>query len=317
MNGGKQPLLVILGPTATGKSDLALAVAERLHGEIISGDSMQVYRGMDIGTAKVPEQERRGIPHHLLDIWDPAVPFSVADFRELALAAIAAISARGRLPLLAGGTGLYIDSLLYPYNFAPAGAAQPELRRRLQEEYNELGGESLHARLKAVDPEAAERIHPHDARRLIRALEVQAGSGRAISDFQKEATPAPDLRPLIAGLRLERGQLYQRIDRRVEQMIAAGLIAEVQKLLEQGISRDAVSMQGIGYRQVAAYLAGERSREEAIELIKRDTRRFAKRQMTWFKRNDAIRWFDIDHYRGEGSLERAVCDWLAGQLEEE
>ena len=312
-----QPLLIILGPTATGKSDLALAVAEKLHSEMISGDSMQVYQGMDIGTAKTPEQERRGIPHHLLDIVTPQTAFSVADFRSLALKAIGDISNRGHLPLLVGGTGLYIDSLLYPYHFPENSGAEPGLRQRLQEDYRELGGETLHSRLAAVDPEAAARIHPHDSRRLIRAMEVFESSGQPISALQKVKKPIAGLRPLIAGLCLERQQLYQHIDQRVERMVSAGLIEEVENLLAAGVPREGVSMQGIGYRQIAAYLAGEMGREEAIALIKRDTRRFAKRQMTWFKRNPMIHWFDIGHYREEGSLEQAVCAWFAGQLEEE
>lgn len=312
----KTPLLVVLGPTATGKSELALALALRFNGEIVSGDSMQVYQGLDIGTAKLPVAERRGVPHHLLDIIPPEQPFSVADFRRLAAEAIADIAARGRLPLLVGGTGLYIDSLLYPYNFPAAQPAEPQLRRRLQQEYQQLGAEALHQRLVELDEAAAARIHPHDAHRLIRALEVRESSGRKLSDIQREKPPLPPWQPLLLGLTMPREQLNQRIELRVEAMICAGLFDEVQGLLERGLSRDAVSMQGIGYRQSAAYLCGELSREEAIEQIKRDTRRFAKRQMTWFKRDQDIHWFDIDHYRGEGSLEQAACVWCAGKLEE-
>lgn len=316
MSAGRGTLPVILGPTATGKSDLALELAMHFDAEIVSGDSMQVYRGMDIGTAKLPEAERRGIPHHMLDIIDPEQPFSVADFRELAAAAIRDIQGRGKLPLLTGGTGLYIDSLLYPYNFAPETAARPGLRRELQAEYQASGAEAMHQRLAGLDPEAAGRIHPNDAHRLIRALEVRISSGRSISDIQREKPPSP-FRPLLIGLTLPREQLNARIDQRVERMIEAGLFDEVQALLSRGVSRDAVSMQGIGYRQSAAYLCSELSREEAIEQIKRDTRRFAKRQMTWFKRNEDINWFEIDHYREEGSLAEAAGAWLAGKLEEE
>lgn len=315
--GGGQPLLIILGPTACGKTALSLELASRLSAEIISADSMQVYRGLDIGTAKLPPEERRGIPHHLLDIRDPAERFSVADFRRLAGEKIGEIAARGHLPLVVGGTGLYINSLLYPYNFAFKTEADPDLRRQLQQQLAEQGGAALHRQLQAADPQAASRIHPNDSYRLLRALEVYRLTGRPISQLQAESGGKPDYRALVIGLRMEREVLYQRIEQRVDQMLAAGLVAETAAVLQRGLSRQAVAMQGLGYRQIGAYLAGEIDLEQAVYLIKRDTRRFAKRQMTWFKRNPEINWLDVDHYREEEELTRAAGILIADRLKEE
>jgi len=313
----KQKLLIVLGPTACGKTGLSLALAKRFRGEIVSGDSMQVYRGMDIGTAKIMTDEMQGLPHHLIDIRDPREPFSVADFRALAESAISEISARGCLPMVVGGTGLYIDSLLYPYNFAEEMEASPELRQRLQEEYRSLGPEALHQRLALLDPAAAERIHPNDAHRLVRALEVLEITGEPISRHQQDKSRVSPYEAIIIGLCMERDLLYARIEQRVDQMIRQGLVHEVQRLLEAGVPPEANSMQGIGYRQTVGYLQGQYDLETAIDLIKRDTRRFAKRQITWFKRNPEIAWFDVGHYRVEGELPDRVSAYISGRLKEE
>lgn len=314
--GKKQKLLILLGPTACGKTALSIGLAQRFSGEIISGDSMQVYRGMDIGTAKIMPGEMQSVPHHLLDILDPSQAFSVADFRSLAEKKIREIAFRGKLPMVVGGTGLYIDSLLYPYNFAQDMEGDPTLRQSLQEEYLRLGGEAMHQRLAAQDPEAALRIHPNDAHRLVRALEVLALTGETISQRQQDRSRVQAYDAILVGLTMEREQLYRRIEQRVDLMFEAGLLAEVENLLAQGISPDANSMQGIGYRQTVGYLQGEYSLEEAKELIKRDTRRFAKRQQTWFKRNQDICWFDKGHYRGEGELLESVGAYVAEKLKE-
>ncbi len=312
----KLPLAVVLGPTACGKSALALELAERLQGEIISGDSMQVYRGLDIGTAKLPLSERRYIPHHLIDILPPDAAFNVADFRDRAAQAIREIHHRGKLPILVGGTGLYIDALLYPYHFAAESAPDPALRSRLQQEYREEGAPAMHRRLQAIDPAAAARIHPNDAHRLLRALEVYECTGTPLSSHQ-QIKPGNAYHAVIIGLTCEREPLYRNIEARVDAMFAAGLGEEVRGLLQSGLPRQAQSMQGIGYRQTAAWLCGETDRETAIALIKRDTRRFAKRQFTWFKRNPDIVWFDIGQYSAAKSLATAAEAQLVSRLKED
>lgn len=313
----KQKLLLILGPTACGKTALSLDVAQRFDAEIISADSMQVYRGMDIGTAKIPPAEMRGVRHHLLDIREPTQPFSVADFRELVEAAIHDIAGRGKLPLVVGGTGLYLNTLLQPYHFPQEAGADQALRARLRLRLAEQGTLALHQQLAEVDPTAAARIHPHDTHRLIRALEVYETTGRPISAWQAESALPPPYDALLIGLDLERETLYSRIERRIEQMLADGLIEEVRGLLVNGVPREAVSMQGLGYRQIAAHLAGICTLDEAITLLKRDTRRFAKRQLTWFRRDRRIHWFYPDHYREREALLHDVYALISSRLKEE
>lgn len=274
---------------------------------------MQVYRGMDIGSAKLPLAERCGIPHHLLDVVDPDRGFSVADFYKLADNAIQDILSRHLLPLVCGGTGLYINSLVYPCNFSDQVDTDPAVRERLNAEFAADGGEMMHQRLKSIDPKAAARIHPNDSRRLIRALEVYEISGRPISAFQQENQPLK-YTPVMIGLTAPRELLYKRIDDRVDQMMAAGFLAEVRQLLDDGLKREAVSMQGLGYKQLAAYLEGECDLDHAVDMIKRDTRRFAKRQLTWFKRDQRIKWFSIDQYPEEGDLVKAVFSWAGEKL---
>lgn len=306
MNNQNKPLLiVILGPTACGKTALAIRTALAFNGEVVSGDSMQVYRRMDIGTAKVTAEETRGIPHWLIDIREPDEGYSVADFRCEAISCIDGIIARGHRPIVCGGTGLYISSLLNEYHFSSAGGVDKEIREKLREELELHGAQALHDRLRQFDPQAAERIHPNDTHRLIRALEVWYSEGKSISSlWENPGMPSP-YEPLLIGLTADREMLYQRIDKRVDEMLAHGLIDEVEALLKEGVSRDAVSMQGLGYRQIAAFLQGECSLEDAVSLLKRDTRRFAKRQLTWFKRDERINWYNIDRYSDESEL---FCD---------
>ncbi|WP_238651568.1 tRNA (adenosine(37)-N6)-dimethylallyltransferase MiaA [Paenibacillus piscarius] len=309
----RRKVLVLLGPTAVGKTRLSLELAEALGAEIISGDSMQVYRGMDIGTAKIAAAEMNGIPHHLIDIHDPREAYSVAEFQEQGARLIEEISERGKLPFIVGGTGLYIESLCYGFRFSEAVA--DEAFRKEQEAYAEAhGAEALHARLAAVDPASAERLHPNDRRRIIRALEIHHQTNIPLSDslaVQKKESPY-DL--CLIGLTMDRQILYKRIEDRIDQMLAEGLVAEVQGLLEKGYGRSLVSMQGLGYKEIAAYLEGETTLAEAVVLLKRDTRRFAKRQLSWFRHMKEIQWVDVLESRNFSENFEKIRDIIAGKF---
>jgi tRNA dimethylallyltransferase len=285
----RMQVVVILGPTAVGKTAVGLRVAEQIGGEIISADSAAVYRGMDIGTAKPTAEERARVRFHLIDVADPDEPFTAAKFRELALEAIRDIQARGKRVLIVGGTGLYLRVLLHGFSLAPP-PRDPTIRKRLQQEAREQGLPALYARLQQVDPQAAARIHPNDAVRIIRALEVYEMTGKPVSEWQHRAER--ELPALKFGLTMPRPLLYQRINARVDQMMAQGFLQEVQNLLSKGYNRDLPALKGLGYRHLIAYLMGERGLEEAVALWKRDTRRFAKRQMTWFRREPGVHWLD-------------------------
>lgn len=285
-------MLVILGPTATGKSRLAVELAKQIQGEIISADSMQVYRGMDIGTAKPSLEERQGIPHHLIDIRDPDQTWSVADFIEEVPRLAGEINSKKHFPIIVGGTGLYLWSLIEGFSF-PIAPADKDLRNRL--EIAPLA--TLYSQLSTIDPEAARKIHANDKKRIIRALEVFELTGRPISELQKFRGDSPHLSvgnqpPLIIGLNLPRDELHSRINLRVEIMIAQGLIEEVQSLLKKGYQKDLPSFQALGYKEVVEYLDGKWEKEQMIEELKKRTRHFARRQMTWFKRFKAVRWFE-------------------------
>ena len=286
----KRPLLVLVGPTAVGKTAVSVEVARRISAEIISGDSMQVYRGMDIGTAKITPAEMGGVPHHLIDIKDPDEPFSVAEFQARVDALIPEIIGRGHLPMLVGGTGLYIRSVLQEYTFTEM-EADPELRQRLAAEEERHGRGYLHRRLAEVDPLSAKRLHPNDLRRIIRALEVYQQTGLPISATQTAGEAGPRYDDLFLGLSMERELLYRRIDDRVDSMLAHGLEDEVRRLLAR-YRPDLPAMESIGYREMVWYLRGLTTRAEAVALIKRNTRRFAKRQLTWFRKDHRIRWLD-------------------------
>lgn len=293
----KQPLIVILGPTAVGKTAFSVELAARLNAEIISGDSMQFYRYMNIGTAKIRpaemlSSEGKLVPHHMLDIADPDEPMSVADFQAMAKAQLADIAARGHLPMVVGGTGLYISALVDDYNLSEVTGADEEIRNRLHSEYHTLGREVLHQRLCEVDPKSAAHISANDEKRLVRALEVFEATGRPISEQGRASESPYDL--LMIGLIRDREEIYRRIEMRVDIMLADGLVAEVQRLLEMGFTADCKPMQGLGYRQICEYLRGELAYDEAVELIKRDTRRFAKRQLTWWRRDERILWQRAD-----------------------
>ncbi len=290
LSGIQKPRLVILlGPTGSGKSAMALKMAERWGGEIISADSMQVYRGMDIGTAKPTSEERMRIPHHLLDCVDPDESFHVSRYCDLAREVIARLHRAQRPIFVVGGTGLYIRALLGGLIDGPG--ADESLRNRMKEEIQQLGIDTLYKRLRIIDPRAAAQISPHDAIRIIRALEVLELTGRSIVDHQREHRfREQPYEPLKIGLTVAREELQARIGARTDRMIAEGFVEEVERLLAAGHDRSLKPMQALGYRHLAAYLAGEGNLETAICLIKRDTGRYAKRQMTWFAADREISW---------------------------
>jgi len=303
------PLLVIVGPTAVGKTAVALCVAERLGAEIVSADSMQVYRGMDIGTAKPTPEERARVPHHLIDMVEPDQEYSLAHYQRDATAAIAAIHARGRLPLLTGGTGLYVRAVVEGLNLPPA-PPDPALRRRLEDLAAAEGVGAVHAMLAQVDPEAAARIPPANLKRVIRALEVYYQTGTPISTLHALDRKRPRRYNILTfGLDLPRAELYRNIAERVTAQLQRGLVEEVRRLLQRGYGEHLVSMQGLGYRQIACYLQGRCSREEAVARLIRDTRRYAKRQYTWFRADPTVRWLCLPDFGGvEG-----VCRYIVQQ----
>jgi tRNA dimethylallyltransferase len=293
---GKPSVIVICGPTAVGKTAAGIELARALGGEIISADSMQVYRHMDIGTAKPTAAEQAAVRHHLIDIVDPDEPFDAATYAALGRRTVMELSRRGRTPVVVGGTGLYIKALLS--GLFRSDARDPAVRQRLRAEAESLGPAALHARLAQCDPQTAARLHPNDAVRTLRALEVYEVTGRPISELQQEHRFADTpFRSLTIGLSVEREALYRRIDRRVEAMLAAGLEAEVRTLLSKGYGPGLRPMQSIGYSHVAAFIAGAISREECRRTLQRDTRRFAKRQLTWFRAYPDTAWVSPEQPR--------------------
>ena len=285
-------VMVIAGPTASGKTDLAVELALKIDGEIISADSMQIYRGMNIGTAKPTIEERRGVPHHLIDIVNPDEEYSVAQFKEDALICINDIVKRGKTPIVAGGTGLYINSLIYNITFSET-VSDWEYREKLNNLAEEQGPQVLYKYLKEVDPKSAESIHPNNIKRVIRALEVYKTTGIPISEHRETSRNNPPLyKFLVYGLHVERKELYRRIDQRVDTMMGKGLYDEVEELLSCGYSSDLVSLQGIGYKEIIAAIEGKYTLGEAADRIKSNTRRLAKRQMTWFKKTEGLVWIE-------------------------
>ena len=285
--GKKIKLLVLSGPTGSGKSELAVRIAEIIGAEIVNADSMQLYRGLDIGTAKPSPEQLARVPHHLLGIITPDLDFTASDFRREAAAAISDIDSRGKRVIVVGGTGLYIRALLDGLVDSPKG--DPELRLQ----FAELPGEELLQRLSLVDPETASRLHPNDRLRVIRALEVYSQTGRPISSFRTEhAFSGSYYDPLKMAIKVERQELYRRINLRVEQMLQDGLVAEVASQLALGYGRHLKALRAIGYKEISAFLAGETTLDEAVTLIKRDTRRYSKRQMTWFSKENDIYWLE-------------------------
>ena len=323
MMSGKK-VLVVAGPTASGKTALSLRLAEQLSGEIVSADSMQIYRGMDIGTAKASPAEQKAVPHHMLDLLDPGQNYSVSRYVEDASLVCEELLARGKLPIITGGTGLYIDALLAGRAFAGTSAADgnpvhggPEsgsvsaegLRAALSADFDRLGTEAMWQRLQAVDPERADKLAPTDRRRIIRALEVYTLTGRTISEhdaFSRSLPPAYEALYVVLDF-AERSTLYARIEERVDRMCRDGLFEETERLLALGIQDDSTCMQAIGYRQAAMALRGEISREGAVSLIKQSTRRYAKRQLTWFRRHREALFLSPDRMEPEKLAETVAA----------
>lgn len=305
----KEPLVILTGPTAVGKTKLSVELAKQINGEIISADSMQVYRRMNIGTAKVTPAETEGIKHHLIDILEPWEDFNVVSFQSYAMQAVKDIRGRGRIPILVGGTGFYIQALLYGVNFTENETC-PELRNRLETESEKDGGISLHQYLSQIDPLAAEVIHPNNRKRVIRAVEFYELTGQRISEHNEEQRQNnPVFNSAYFVLTMDREELYKRIDRRVDSMIQYGLVSEVEALLKEGCTADMISMQGLGYKEIIRYLKGEITLEEAVYILKRDTRHFAKRQLTWFRREREVIWLDKDK-------NNAVMDNILSELKQ-
>lgn len=304
-------LIAIVGPTAVGKSALAIHLAQVFGGEIVSADSRQVFHGMDIGTAKPNPEERELVPHHLIDVVEPDQDFSLALYQQMATRAIQDIQRRGRLALLVGGSGLYVRALLWGFRI-PHVSPDTELRRSLKQKAAEEGYMALYEELKGVDPTAAKRIDPHNVRRVIRALEVFRAIGLPFSQLQGSSPFLPNYRTITIGLTTSRGDLYRRIDSRVDTMMEQGLVDEVKLLLEQGYSLDLPAMSGLGYKQIGQYLNGELNLAEAVQKIKNETHRFARHQYAWFRLNDeAIQWFHV----GLG-MEQLVQSLLQGFIPE-
>jgi tRNA dimethylallyltransferase len=298
----KTPLLIIAGPTASGKSDTAVELAIRMNGEVISADSMQVYRGMDVGSAKITQDQMRGVPHHLIDCAEPFETWNVVRFQKEARKALEEIDKRGKLPILCGGTGFYIQALLYDIDFTEMEENTP-MRERLAAIADAQGPEALHRMLQERDPASAAAIHPNNIKRVIRALEFLEESGQSIASHNTEQRGRePAYRSAFMVLTMDRKKLYERIDRRVDLMMEAGLLEEVTRLRDAGIPRDSTAMQGIGYKQIYGHLEGKYSLDEAVRLIKRDTRHFAKRQLTWFRREKGVRWVDVDQFADRNEL---------------
>lgn len=289
------PLVVLAGPTAVGKSSLAFVLAERIGGEILAADSMQVYRGLDIGTAKPGADERRRVPHHLLDLVDPNQSFTAADYSRVACTTIAEIRDRGHLPIMVGGSGLYVRAALRGLFDGPG--EEPSIREALRLEAREEGVPGLHRKLTVLDPEAAAAIHPNDLFRIVRALEVCVVKGRPISALRAEGhrtlrrVPGP---VLLFGLERRRQELYQRIDARAEDMVAHGFVEEVRALLDRGYSPGLKPLRAIGYRHMIGHLRGQATLDRAVACLKRDTRRYAKRQLTWFRHEEEIAWLHVE-----------------------
>lgn len=307
----KRPMIILAGPTAVGKTAASIRLAKAVGGEIISADSMQVYRYMDIGSAKIRPEEMEGVPHHLVDVLEPEEDFNVVRFQQMAKAAAEEIYARGRIPIVAGGTGFYIQALLYDIDFTE-NDGDSSFRRELEKTAEEKGGEYLHALLQEADPEAALQIHPHNIKRMIRALEFHHQTGRKISEHnEREREKESPYHYAYFVLTDERSRLYERIDRRVDLMMEEGLLDEVRFLKERGVRRDSTAMQGLGYKELYACLDGEYPLEEAVRIIKRDTRHFAKRQLTWFKRERDVIWADKSVIEQDDD---AVIDFMLKEL---
>lgn len=308
----KSKLIVIIGPTAVGKTKLSIELARRFNGEIISGDSMQIYKSMDIGTAKITEEEKEGIPHHLLDIKEPEEPFSAADFQEIASEIIRDIHSRDKIPIITGGTGLYIQSVLYDYQFSEA-PQNPAYRKELEDAAAEKGNDFVYEKLLAIDPESAEKIHPNNIRRVIRALEIHQCTGQTMSDQLKKQEFELKYDTAIIGLIMDREKLYSRINDRVEMMLENGLEEEARRFFDDGL-KNCQSTQAIGYKELFGYFEGTCTLEEAVDALKQNSRRYAKRQLTWFRNKMDVDWFDMTDQENLPKKIEEITAFVAGKL---
>lgn len=315
MNDQKPKMLILSGPTAVGKTDLSIALAKAVNGAIISADSMQVYKYMDIGTAKIKPEEMEGIPHYLVDCLDPGEEFNVVRFQQMAKKALSEIYSRGQFPILVGGTGFYIQALIKDIDFSiNENEGEKSIRKELEQYAAQYGPDALHKRLAQVDAASAATIHKNNVKRVIRALEYYMETGQKISEHnetQKRKESPYDFRYFV--LTNRRDVLYERIDQRIDQMLSDGLVKEVRSLKKMGYTKDMVSMQGLGYKEILSYLDGEMSLEEAVSILKRDTRHFAKRQLTWFRREKDVIWLDKSIYPDTRSLMKKIkehCNWF-------
>lgn len=311
--GKRKPVIALVGPTSVGKTATAIRLALEFGGEVVSADSRYLYRGMDIGTDKPSLEERKGVPHHLIDIVDPRDDYSLALYQRDARAAIEAIHARGRLPIVAGGTPLYLRALLEGWRIPPA-PPNPELRAQLELRARVEGPEVLHRELERVDPLAAARIPPENVRRVIRALEIFHATGRRMTEL--EGKESPPWRVLWLGLTMPREELYRRIDERVERQIARGLVDEVRRLLGEGVPPDVPAMTALGYRQIVLYLEGKLTLEEAVARIKYDTHRYARHQLTWLRRMKQVEWYDVTQPGWYEAMRERVRTFLADETDE-
>ncbi|MBQ2411958.1 MAG: tRNA (adenosine(37)-N6)-dimethylallyltransferase MiaA [Anaerotignum sp.] len=304
----KREIIVVAGPTAVGKTKYAIEAALAMNGEVVSCDSMQLYKYMDIGSAKPTAEEQAQVQHYLVDQIDPAEAFSVAEYQTLAKSAIEEIFAKGKTPVIAGGTGLYLNSLLYEMDFG-AAPQDSELRKQLEKEAEEFGPEFIHNKLKEADPIAAQRIHPNNVKKVVRALEG-ALSGNPIADFSNVQTRCSDYDAVLIGLTRDREELYGRINLRVDILVEQGLFEEVRGLMDRGLTESDISMKGIGYREIIGFYNGQYTREEAIDLIKKNTRHLAKRQLTWFRRYEDMHWIDISKFDSDEEAIKDMITWL-------
>lgn len=304
-------VLALIGPTASGKTALGVALAKAVNGEIISADSMQIYKYMSIGTAKATLSEMEGVQHHLVDCVLPNEEFSVSKFKEAALLCIEGVLSQGKLPIVVGGTGLYINGLTLPWSFREKDDNE-EVRWRLAAEAEMLGSESLYQRLKEVDPITAQTVHPNNVKRVIRALEIYEVTGKPKSYFDEKASNEKlSYDYELIGLKWPRDVLYERINRRVDSMVEEGLIEETKSLLERGYDWNLTALKAIGYKELRPYLNGEASLEEVLNILKQNTRHFAKRQMTWFRKDERIHWIEMNEERSLDEFVKECLDILS------
>lgn len=305
----RKQVIVLAGPTAVGKTKFAIETAKEFAGEIISADSMQIYQYMNIGSAKPTAEELAEVKHYLVDEIDPAINFSVAEYQTLAKKYIQEVFLKGKTPVISGGTGLYLNSLIYDMDFSVM-PRQEGFREELEKQASVHGNQYIHNQLKALDYEAAERIHPNNLKKVIRALEVLRTTGEGIKEFKESFVPTKDYDCILIGLSRDRDELYERIDRRVDALVEAGLEEEVRNLLEKGLTENNISMKGIGYKEIIGYFHHEYDFREAVRLVKRNTRHYAKRQMTWLRRYEEMKWFSISQYASEEESLSAIFDYI-------